>query len=114
MIKDYIEQAIRSIEAEKEQTLATVKIGLQDKLVPRNTEIDTRRDMALQELQTNLEAEILALRTACDKKRQEIIDASEASKAANMQAALSAEVGNSLKLYDDAIANLKILIAVKE
>lgn len=100
MVNTYIEQAIRGIEAEKEQKTAEIKAAImRDKVAPKNAEIDSIRDRALQELQEKYTAD-----------RQEIIDASEKQKTDNANALIVAETASIAYEYDTKIAELKKLI----
>lgn len=116
MIREHIEQAIRSLEAEKEQKIANVRASIvQEKIAPRNMEIDTKRDNALQELSAKLTNDIAELQAQYERARQGIIDTSEESKTANMNAILATETNGLVAEYDRVIAEQrKLLETIKE
>lgn len=99
-INAYIDQAIRNIEAERDQQIAAKKAEImQEKVVPKNAEIDQKRDNALNELQEKY---------AID--RQAIIGASEKQKTENANAIINAETASISYEYDIKIAELKKII----
>lgn len=111
MVNTYIEQAIRGIEDEREQKITEIKTTIiRDKVAPQNAEIDQKRDLAIQELQTKLNADILALQEAFARERQAIIDASEKQKTENASTLIVAETASVTAEYDTKIAELKKLI----
>lgn len=113
-INAYIEQAIRGIENEREHAIAGIKATImRDKVVPQNAEIDTARDMALQELQVKLNADISALQEKFAKDRQEIIEAGEKQKKDNENMLIGVETASITKEYDEGIAALRKLL-IKE
>lgn len=110
-VNAYIQQAISAITAEKEQQVATVKATvMQEKVMPKNAEIDTARDKAVQELQTKLNADITALQEKFATERQAIIDASEKQKTENANTLINAETATIAYQYDTKIAELKKII----
>lgn len=112
-INVYIEQAIHGIEAERDQKIETVKAEImRDKIAPQNTEIDTKRDNAVQELQTKLNADISALQEKFNTERQAIIDASEKQKADNANMLISVETASINDEYNAKLAELRKLIKV--
>ncbi len=111
MINAYIEQAIRGIEAEREQQIANIKAEImRDKIEPQNAEIDNARDRALQELQAKLNADISALQERFNAERQAIIDASEKQKSDNANILVGAETVNIAVEYDTILTGLRKLI----
>lgn len=115
MIKDIIEQAIRAVEAEREQKIAPAKAELmRTKIFPHNTEIDKKRDAALQEMAEKLNVDIAALRATFEREKQEIVQACEQEKKENAETVLKEELGGLTAEYDKAIAELKKQIEVKE
>lgn len=114
-IKIFIEDAIRKIEAAREQAIAGIKATImRDKVAPKNAEIDTARDKALQELQVKLNADISALQEKFSKDRQEIIEAGEKQKNDNAEALISVETASITVEYDKKLAELKKIIEVEE
>lgn len=111
MVNTYIEQAIHGIEAEREQRIAEIKaVIMQEKVAPKNIEIDQKRDNALQALQTKLNADVSALQEKFAAERQAIIDASEKQKTDNTNALINAETASIVYEYNTKIAELKKLI----
>lgn len=107
----YIEQAIRGIEAERDQKIETIKAEIiRDKVAPQNAEIDTKRDNAIQELQTKLNADISALQERFNIERQAIIDASEKQKADNANMLINIETTSINAEYNTKLAELRKLI----
>lgn len=107
----HIEEAIRKIEADRDQQIAAVKASiLRDKVAPQNAEIDALRDRALQEKQDKLNADITALQEAFAKERQEIIEASEKQKEDNANALINVETASIYAECSNKLAGLKKLI----
>ncbi len=110
-INAYIEQAIHGIETERDQKIETVKAEIiRDKVAPQNAEIDTKRDNAVQELQTKLNADISALQERFNIERQAIIDASEKQKADNANMLITIETTSINTKYNTKLAELRKLI----
>lgn len=110
-IRTYIEQAIRNIEAERDQQIANIKVAImQEKVAPKNAEIDMLRDRALQAKQDKLNADILALQEKFATERQEIIDAAEKQKDDNANTLISAETASIAYEYNAKLAELRKLI----
>ena len=72
---------------------------MQEKVIPKNAEIDQKRDLALQELQEEYAT-----------KRQEIIEASEKQKTENANAIINAETASIVYEYNAKIAELRKII----
>lgn len=107
----YIEQAIRGIEAERDQKIETVKAEIiRDKVAPQNAEIDTKRDNAIQELLTKRDNEIAKINATYEQDRQAIIDASEKQKADNANMLISVETTSINAEYNPKLAELRKLI----
>lgn len=111
MVNTYIEQAILGIETEREQEIAKIKaVIMQEKVAPKNIEIDNLRDRALQEKQEKLNADISALQEKFASERQAIIDASEKQKTDNANSLINAATASVAYEYNTKIAELKKLI----
>lgn len=111
MINAYIEQAIRNIEIEREQKIEDIRATImRDKVAPQNAEIDIKRDNAIQEMQTKLNADIAALQEKFTRERQGIIDASERQKNNNAETLINAETASITYEYDLKISELKKII----
>lgn len=110
-INAHIEQAIHSIETEREQKIAEIKaVIMQEKVAPKNIEIDNLRDRALQEKQDKLNADIAALQEKYAVERQAIIDASERQKTDNANALINAETASITYEYNNKLTELRKLI----
>lgn len=108
MIKQHIEQAIRSIETEKEQAirLAEQKV-MQEKVVPYNASIDEKKDAAVQQLTAKFNTDVQALQEQFAKDKAEVISACENDKAKNQRTVIATESALVSMEYDKAIASLK-------
>lgn len=110
-INAHIEQAIKGLETERDQQIASIKaIVMQEKIVPKNAEIDALRDKALQEKSNKLNADIQALQETFATDRQAIIEAAEKEKESKANAVISAETASVAYEYNTKIAELKKLI----
>ena len=111
MINAYIEEAIHNIEIERDQQIASVKAAImQEKVAPKNAELDNARDKALQELQVKLNVETSALQEKYATERQAIIDAAEKQKTDNTNTLISAETASIAYEYNIKISELKKII----
>jgi hypothetical protein len=111
-IKAHLEQAIRSLEAEK-QTVANAKKEevTREKIIPFNQEIDRAREQAIAEKQQALNATILAQQEQFAKEKQAMIEAGEKKKSENANAVITSETYSVTVEYDKAIAKLNEQIA---
>lgn len=116
MIQAQIEQLINRLKAEKESELRNVQQKvMEDKILPFNANIDSLRDKAIAQKTEELNNAITALREKYNTERQEIIDASERNKAANLEAVIAAETSIINSKYDSAISDLQACMGrVKE
>lgn len=111
-IKAYLEQAVRNLEAEKEREVAVIKERVtREKILPYNQEADKGRDLAIAELQSNLNEDISARQDKFAKEKQAIFDENEKRKANNNNAVLATETYTVTVKYDKAITKLKEQIA---
>lgn len=111
-IKAHLEQAVRSLEAEKQTVANTVKERVtREKIVPYNQEIDMARDKAIAEKQASLNATIVAHQEQFAKEKKEIFEAAENKKAENATAVITTETYTATVEYDKAIAKLNEQIA---
>lgn len=116
MIKAYLEQAIRSIEMEKEKTVNAVKDRImREKIVPFNADLDASRAKALSTLDEELNAKVVELKKEYEAKKQELIALGEEKKKANAESIFATELAVLTVDYDSAIAKLTAQIAeIKE
>ena len=106
-IKSHLEQAVKSIETEKEREVAVIKERVtREKIVPYNQEQDTLRDKAIAELQQNMNEDITARQAQFAKEKQEIVDENEKRKENNANAVIATETYEVTGKYDKAIARL--------
>lgn len=107
MIKPYIENAIKQIEAEKEKQANIVKERVtREKIVPFNTEIDVARDKAIAELTNQMNNSIKSAQDNFNQKKKELIEAGEAKKKENAETVTATEVALVTLVYDKAIMKL--------
>lgn len=116
MIRTYIEQTIKNIEADREKKVADVKNSIiREKIAPYNAEIDNSRAKALTELDTELNTKIVELRQAYEAKKQELVRLGEEKKKANADSVLMSELAVVTVKYDNIIAKLTADLAeIKE
>lgn len=114
-IKAHLEQAVRSLEAEK-QTVANAKKEqvTREKIVPFNQEIDRAREQAIAERQQALNATILAQQEQFAKEKQEMIEAGEKKKAEYANSVITTETYSATVDYDKAITKLNEQISELE
>lgn len=107
-IKIHLEQAIKSLEAEREREVAVIKERVtREKILPFNKEMDIARDKAIAEKQQALNATIVAHQEQFAKEKQEIIDAGEKKKADNATSVIATETYSVTVKYDKAITALQ-------
>lgn len=116
MIKAYLEQAIKSIEADRERAVSDVRERImREKIIPYNTDIDTSRARALAEIDNELNTRISALKQEYEVKKQELIRLGEEEKKTNAEAVLASELAVVTVEYDAHIAKLTAQISeIKE
>lgn len=106
-IKTHLEQAIKNLEAEKEREVAIIKERVtREKILPYNQEADKGRDLAIAELQQNMNEDITARQSKFAKEKQAIVDENEKRKENNANAVLATETYEVTGKYDKAIAKL--------
>lgn len=108
MIRAIIENAIRTMEAEKTQTLNTLKDRvLREKIMPKNAEIDSAREKAIAELVVVRDREISEIQARFAVQRQELIDAGEKKKGDFATETLAIETAIVSAKYDASLARLR-------
>lgn len=106
-IKTHLEQAIKNLEAEKEREVAVIKERVtREKIFPYNQEADKGRDLAIAELQSNLNEDISIRQSRFAKEKQAIIEENEKRKENNANSVLASETYTITGKYDKAIAKL--------
>lgn len=115
-MKSILEQAIRSIEAKRDNEVAIIKDRItREKIAPYNADIDTSRAKALTEIDNELNVKIAELKTEYETKKQELVRLAEENKKANAETVLASELAVVTVKYDGEIAKLKAQIAeIKE
>lgn len=107
-IKAHLEQAVRSLETEKEREVAVIKERVtREKIMPYNQEQDTLRDKAIAELQQNMNEDITARQAKFAKEKEAIIKENENRKENNANAVLATETYEVTGKYDKEITYLK-------
>ena len=107
-VKAIYEQAIRSLEAERQAVANAKKEQVtREKIVPFNQEIDRAREQAIVEKQQALNATILAHQEQFAREKQEMIEAAEKKKAEHANSVIVSETYSVTVEYDKAIAKLK-------
>lgn len=108
MIKPYLEEVVKKIEAERERQIEIVKERVtREKIIPFNQEIDKAREKAIAELQESLNAAIVAHQERFAKEKNSLIEAGERKKSENANTVITTEVGIVTIEYDRAITKLK-------
>ncbi len=106
-IKVHLETAIKALQAEKEREVAVIKERVtREKILPYNQEADKGRDLAISELQQNMNEDITARQAKFAKEKQAIVDENERRKENNANAVLATETYDVTGKYDKAIAKL--------
>ena len=106
-IKMHLEQAVKSLEAEREKEVSIIKDrATREKIVPYNQEADKLRDLAVAELQQNLNDDIAARQSRFAEEKKAIFDENEKRKESNANAVLATETYSVTVKYDKAIAKL--------
>lgn len=115
-MKAYIEQAIRSIEAQKEQKIREVEQRvMQEKILPFNREIDQSRDLAIQQLSSEYNEAVKVLQDKFAKDKNDIIVASDQHKKENADKLIASETASVEAEFGMIIAELEsTLNKVKE
>lgn len=112
MVKEYLEQAVKNIEMEKERQVSAVRERImREKIIPYNADVDQSRAKALAELDNELNTKFLELRQAYDLKKQELVRLSEENKKENAEKLVATELAVLTIEYDKAIAKLNSQIA---
>lgn len=112
MIKAYLEQAIRAIEADKERKVSEVKDRvMREKIAPFNVEVDNYRAKALTEIDNEYNAKVAELKQAYEVKKQELVRLGEEKKKQNAESILASELAVVTVEYDAHIAKLTAQIA---
>lgn len=112
MIKAFLQQAVRNIEAERDQKIAGLKdIVLREKIVPYNTEIDTYRTQAIAEIDKEFNIKLSELRKEFEEKKRQIIALAEEKKKTNMEEVYASELAVVTIEYEAHIAKLNSQIS---
>lgn len=114
-IKTHIDQAIRNIELDREQTLRQVEQRvMQEKILPYNREIDEARDRAIQQLTVEREESIKAVQEKYTKEKSDILTSSEQRKKEHAAEVVAKEAAALLAEYDMTITALKATLSKTE
>jgi hypothetical protein len=108
MIKQILENSIRSIESEKAQRIAQVSQKVMaEKIAPHNREIDQAREKAIAELSTALNQKIVALQEDFSAQKQLLVEKGEKNKAEFAKTAIATETSLIELEYNNAIKALQ-------
>jgi hypothetical protein len=108
MIKSHIEEAVRRIEAEKNQAIASAKERVtREKVLPYNAEVDRMMAEAIAAKQNTMNGAIKSLQEDFAEEKRSIIEAAEKNKADNANCVINAEVSLVSAEYDRNIEKLK-------
>lgn len=111
-IRSYLEQTVRTLEAEREREVQIIKERVtREKILAYNQEADKGRDLAIAELQQNLNEDIAKRQEKFAKEKQAIFEENEKRKEKNANAVLATETYEVTGKYDKAIAKLHEQIA---
>lgn len=111
MIKTYIEQAIRNLEAEKAQKISEVESKvLQGKVAQYYAEADKARDSEVGDLTVDFNKAIQELQNKFAVEKQAIVDKYAAEKSAFREQAVSMETSALAYEYDRHIAKLQEMV----
>lgn len=116
MVKEYLLQAVKGIEAERDRKVAEVKDRIvREKLAPYNADVDEKRAKALRELDNELNVKMVELKREYDAKKQELIRLGEENKQKNADSVFASELAVVTIDYDAHIAKLNAQLAeIKE
>lgn len=112
MVKDFLVQAVKSIEAERDRQVAVVKDRIvREKIAPYNANVDQLRASALAEIENELNGKILELRQTYEARKQDLVRMGEEDKKKNAESVLATELALVTVDYDAHIAKLNAQIA---
>lgn len=116
MVKEFLEQQVKAIEAEKERQVSALRERIvREKIIPYNTDKDQKRALALAEVDNELNAKIDELKQAYEAKKQQLIVLGEEDKKRYADTVLAADLAVATVELDKAIASLNAQIAeIKE
>lgn len=116
MIKVYLEQAIKSILADKEKKISEIKDRvMREKIVPFNSEVDKYRAKALSEIDMECNSKISEIKQEYEKRKQELVTLGENKKKENYETLLASEISVVSIEYDEAVSKLNAQISeIKE
>lgn len=108
MIKQVLENAIRTLESEKAQRVSQVnQKATIEKIAPYNREIDQAREKAISELATELNSKITQLQEEFAKNKQVLIEKGEQKKADFAKTTIATETSLIEIEYESAIKSLR-------
>ena len=115
-IKQILENALKTIEGEKERAIATAREkATRESVIPNNAKVDSAKTAAIAELNEKLNQKIAALQNEFNASKQQIVEASEKSKSDFATATLETAASMVSLHYDKAITDLKKQISeIKE
>lgn len=107
MIVEYIQQAIRNIESQRNSTLENERQKLMSTVVaPYNKEIDDGLQKAIAELSTNLNKDISALQQKFETDKKTLVEMADKNKADFANTTISSRLAIVSVQFDRAIQGL--------
>ena len=107
MAKQQIENAIRSIEAERDQRLREVEQRVyREKIAPYNADIDKQRDESIAKLQSEFNLDIQKRQEKFNADKTAIITAGEANKKNHAEIEIACEQKEIRETYKAIIESL--------
>lgn len=112
MIINHLEDCVRRIENEKQtQINNAIEKATREIIAPHNTDKDSKRNLAIQELTSERDKSIKAINEKYEKDKQLLISMGEEEKAKFKDQTIASETAIVTVEYDTAIAELNKQIA---
>ena len=114
-IKQHLQNALASIKADKERSIAVAKEkAMRESIIPKHAEINQARDEAVAKIAEDYRVKMVQLQEACNAEKQGIVTAAEKKKTEVSNAILECETATVSATYDKAIATLEEQISKVE
>ena len=112
MVKEILENAVKQIEANRNQQLAVLAQKVRaEKVIPYNAELDKKRDRAISEEREKSNALIAQIQAEFNAKKEEIEKATEETKKAFEKSSIETACFEINKVCDNAIKALDAQIS---
>lgn len=107
-IKQHLENALRSIETDKDRAIATAKEKCtREKIIPHNADVDRSLNEATNALTAKLNQDIAKLQETFNAEKQAMIEASNKKKTEYASQIIATETSIVAMEYDKAVAELR-------